>query len=698
MPLCKLHAWFQNVLPTVYDSASLSLYEAMGKVMYKLNEVIDLVNLLEANQPNVEDYVINILNKWLDDGTLANIINNDVLNNKADGHVLSVSSFGADPTGVKDSTQAFNDALAKASNDKYKLVVFPGQYKLSSYIFTDSSFFVSDLGFYPDSKLIYCNPLKGKLSAQNFYSFQYQYDTPQTSNAPIPWETQGIFFDRSTNLLYCAYQGAFTISSFDGSSFKKLNTVINSNIGHGSTITMDSSFIYISESPANGLVKFSKSDLSFQGQVSLPNVSPDDWIAHFGFNPSSNLFYADVVSSSTYTSKIFIFDKNLNFIKSFPVPPLNGVVQSSAWIENNYIAISEDSNWSHDDDFGSMFLHIIDICSEKIVYSFPFGNIRAFNECQGLTTFDNDGNYIIYSYAQQTNIQSLFKFNFKKDSNSNFINLESTNESSIASIYPNKKIVVNSKGSPYPFNGTIIQNNNNVNDNIPIGSDIINVNPLIKGSASFPFATPQAAAANVGRFGSYSILLCGDTNFSIAPNGHLVIFGADNITISSIANNTNRMLCPPIFIENCKSVTLKNLVVSNTLDFSAPHNHHNWASLHIAYCSNVYIENCEFGFASETDAKNSSGFLEVGAGIYINFVSNFRLKSSSTTNCRAGLAITNSNFIVTNYSITNNKYGAVIGNTTGTRSDNSTTDFYSYYLSDNPNFTTNINYAGTWNG
>lgn len=698
MPLSKLHVWFQNVLPTVYDSASLSIYEAMGKVMYKLNEVIDLVNLLEANAPNIEKIVIDTLNLWLDDGTLANIINNDVLNNKADGHVLSVSSFGADPTGVMDSTQAFNDALAKASNDKYKLVVFPGQYKLSSNIFTDSSFFVSDLGFYPDFKLIYCNPLNGFLSSQNFYSFQYQYDTPQTSNSPIPWETQGIFFDRSLNLLYCAYQGAFTISSFDGSSFKKLNTVIDPNIGHGGSISKDNSFIYVSQSPVNSVVKFSVSDLSFQGQLSLPNVSPDSEVAFFGFNPSSSIYFAYVVKPSASNPSIFLFDKNLAFIKSFDFPHPIGVVQSCAWIENNYLAVSWDSNWAHDDDFGSMFLTVIDICKESPVYQFQFGNIRAFNECQGFTPFDNNGNYIIYSYAQQRNIQSLFKFNFNSISSPNVLNLNSTNDASIASIYPDKKIIVNSKGSPFPFSGTIIQNDNNINDNIPIGSDIINVNPLTKGSASFPFATPQAAAANVGKFGTYSILLCGDTNFSIAPNGHLVIIGADNITISSIANNTNRMLCPPIFIENCKSVTLKNLIVSNTLDFSAPHNHHDWASLHIAYCSNVYIENCSFGFASETDAKNSSGGLEVGSGIYINFVSNFRLKSSSTQNCRAGLAITNSNFIVTNYTVTNNKYDAVIGNTTGTRSDNSTSNFYSYYLSDNPNFTTNINYAGVWNG
>lgn len=696
MPLCKLHAWFQNVLPTVYDSASLSLYEAMGKVMYKLNEVIDLVNLLEANQPNVENYVINILNKWLDDGTLANIINNSVLNNKADGHVLAVTSFGADPTGVNDSTSAFNQAISKAQTDHYKLVVYPGQYKLSSYIFTDYSIFLEDLGIYPLGKLIYCKPLQNRLCSQNFYSFQYVYDTPQTSTSPIPWETQGIFFHKSLQLLFCAYQGAFTISSFDGSKFTKIQTVINSNIGHGSSITADDNFLYISESPSNSLVKFSLSDYSYLGPVSLPNINPNDWIAHFNFNPASNLFFAYVIKNSASNPSIYLYDKNLSFLKSFNIPSFTGVVQSSNWIDNNLIAVSADSSWAHDGEFGGMFLNIFDICSEQLIHSFPFGNIRAFNECQGFTSF-NDGDYLIYSYSQQYNIQSLFKFNFKELSNPNFLPLESTNDCSIASIYPNKYLIVNSKGVPYPFSNTILQNNSNINDSIPVGSDIINVSPYIKGSASFPFATPQAAAANVGKFGAYTIYLCGDTNYSLAPNGHMVIRGADNITITGINNNSIKLLCPPIYISDCNNVYISKLFILNQLPWSNPHNNHNWACLHLSNCNNVYIENCDVNFES-TDAYNSSGTVEIGTCIYANGISRFTVKNTSTTNGRNGLTILNSNFNFISYSVTNVKYPIVIGNSIGTRSNNSNSSVYTYYASDNPNFTTNITIAGDWNG
>ena len=696
MPLCKLHAWFQNVLPTIYDSASLSLYEAMGKVMYKLNEVIDLVNLLEANQPNIETIVINTLNKWLQDGTLTDIINNEVFNNKADGHVLSVTSFGADPTGVNDSTNAFNQAISKAQTDSYKLVVYPGQYKLSSYIFTDYSLFVEDLGTYPNSKLIYCKPLQNRLCSQNFYSFQYVYDTPQTSTSPIPWETQGIFFDQSTNILYCAYQGAFTTSSFDGSKFTKIQTVINSNIGHANTVTKDQNFIYISESPTSGVVKFSVSDLSYQGILTLPNIPADSIVQSFCFNPDNNMFFAYVYNQNS-TQTIHLYDVNLQPIKSFNFNSPQ-VQQSVNWIDNNFIAFSCDSNWAHDSTMNGMFLYVVDIVSESLVYSFPFGSIRSFNECQGFTKLNSAGDYIIYSYSQQNNIQSLFKFNFNKLNSPNILTLNSTNDCSIASIYPNKHLVVNTKGVPYPFNNTVLQNNNNINDSIPVGSDIINVSPYLKGDASYPFATPQAAAANVGKFGAFTIYLCGDTNFSLAPNGHMVIRGADNLTITGINSNSSRMLCPPIYIADCKNVYISKLLISNSLDWSNPHNNHNWASLHVSNCLNVFIENCSVGFASSTDAYNSSGTVEIGSGIYANGIAKLTVTNVDTTNCRNGLTIINSNFSFISYSVTNDKYPVVIGNSMGCRDNASNNSVYTWYASTNPNFTSNITIAGEWQG
>lgn len=65
-----LHFWVQKVLPLVYDD-SLSYYELLAKVVKKLNEVINVTNDLSKT---ITQDVTNIMNEWLEDGTLADII------------------------------------------------------------------------------------------------------------------------------------------------------------------------------------------------------------------------------------------------------------------------------------------------------------------------------------------------------------------------------------------------------------------------------------------------------------------------------------------------------------------------------------------------------------------------------------------------------------------------------------------------
>ena len=65
-----LRYWVQKVLPLVYDD-SLSYYELLDKVVKKLNETIDVANVTEEH---IEEEVTAILNEWLEDGTLEEII------------------------------------------------------------------------------------------------------------------------------------------------------------------------------------------------------------------------------------------------------------------------------------------------------------------------------------------------------------------------------------------------------------------------------------------------------------------------------------------------------------------------------------------------------------------------------------------------------------------------------------------------
>jgi len=73
--------WCQKILPLVYDE-SLSYYEVLCKMQSKLNEVINNQNnlneafnkLLEWIDSQLENYVDDKLQGWLDDGTLENLI------------------------------------------------------------------------------------------------------------------------------------------------------------------------------------------------------------------------------------------------------------------------------------------------------------------------------------------------------------------------------------------------------------------------------------------------------------------------------------------------------------------------------------------------------------------------------------------------------------------------------------------------
>ena len=66
----RLKWWVQRVLPLVYDD-SLSYYELLAKVIDKVNELISIVDDI---QDNIKEEVTIIMNQWLEDGTLEDVI------------------------------------------------------------------------------------------------------------------------------------------------------------------------------------------------------------------------------------------------------------------------------------------------------------------------------------------------------------------------------------------------------------------------------------------------------------------------------------------------------------------------------------------------------------------------------------------------------------------------------------------------
>lgn len=81
--------WVQNILPQSYAD-SLSYQELLYKVIFKLNETIDLANVTRKEFEELYNYmqngglpdaILSILNEWFENGKLAELINDEIFGN-----------------------------------------------------------------------------------------------------------------------------------------------------------------------------------------------------------------------------------------------------------------------------------------------------------------------------------------------------------------------------------------------------------------------------------------------------------------------------------------------------------------------------------------------------------------------------------------------------------------------------------------
>lgn len=111
--ISPLKYWVQLVTPLVYDD-TLSLYELMGKVVKKLNDVIEIVNPLGAGiEDTIKKYMEQYYQQWTQEleeweQQITEIINNNntALNNRIDGLTTDLNNKQDDFE--QDITQEFN--------------------------------------------------------------------------------------------------------------------------------------------------------------------------------------------------------------------------------------------------------------------------------------------------------------------------------------------------------------------------------------------------------------------------------------------------------------------------------------------------------------------------------------------------------------------------------------------------------------
>jgi hypothetical protein len=135
-PISKINGWMQRTIPQIYTD-SMSYYELLELVWAKLDEVIEASN--EYFAQDIKDYTAQILQEWFDNGKLAEIINEDIFEMKADRNDLYYINVKQPPYNLKgdgsDESAAIQILLDLAKTEGSVRLYFPdGEYGMSGYL------------------------------------------------------------------------------------------------------------------------------------------------------------------------------------------------------------------------------------------------------------------------------------------------------------------------------------------------------------------------------------------------------------------------------------------------------------------------------------------------------------------------------------------------------------------------------------
>ena len=181
----NIDQWVSRTLPQVYTEA-MSYQELLAAVMAKLNEVINETNKLLDKDLKV--YVEQIISKWHADGTLADIINDEVFSRKADktyvdGQITNVRTDApftrqniSTTTGREWSTNT-HDLRYTLNGEALRVLAAPTTEKRKVVIFGSST----AEGFYGSSTNSWWEKLKSVMSSKGWDVLQRSRSGGNTS-------------------------------------------------------------------------------------------------------------------------------------------------------------------------------------------------------------------------------------------------------------------------------------------------------------------------------------------------------------------------------------------------------------------------------------------------------------------------------------------------------------------------------------
>lgn len=401
--------WCQKVLPLVYDD-SLSYYELLCKVVDYLNNTITDVNKLSKefqtlynyvhdyfNNLDVQEEINNKLDNMAESGYLTEVINNLLLKLR----YANVCDFGADPDGLKDSTNAFKEAITYAQNNNYGLYIPSGVYVITEKIVVS--------GYKDDYNLfkISCNNSVIKSAVDNDYTLQFKGGKFNVSGGLTingkTSSTSGILFDDP--------DASIDYDAIFGSLFSDI-TVTECNISYTFGEIFDTSFYNLISRDSKIGINWTKANFSnanslnfydcdIQGKDVLMNIDPT-----FTVSVGINFFGGHFEKYGGFNKTIMEFPPNMSFYGTrFAVNIAKGEDINNfitPYVLERYNVIFYDCNITSQhvsDDFPP---------SNKYFRTSPTSHHIVFNNCTISPCYGNAGNL---NKNRLVNLPDTVKFN-----------------------------------------------------------------------------------------------------------------------------------------------------------------------------------------------------------------------------------------------------------------------------------------------